>query len=184
MTLRTMHVTQSVEIAAPREKVWHKFQGKPTSWWGHPYLILDYGNTRIELPDGLGRTVTEHAGPHKASWGTVSQIYPGHVYAWTGAMGVGSASWGEVIFTFEDVDASRDSLLDSYTADEGDKTGTRVTVTHEHLGDISDDTIRTYDHGWADLIARLKTFVEDNVWLGSTGRNRPADFEFTPSVEL
>jgi uncharacterized protein YndB with AHSA1/START domain len=185
MTLTTMHVTQSIEIAAPREKVWDAFIGHPTSWWGHPYLALDYGNTRIEIPDGLGKTVTEHAGAHKLAWGTVSEIDPALSYAWTGTMAMNTKpSWGEVSFRFEDVDPRTGSIFETARADADTTPSTRVTVTHDHLGTISKDTIRTYDYGWADLIARLKTFVEDNVWLGSTGQNREAEFEFTPSVEF
>ena len=157
MSLRSFRLSQSIDIAAPRAEVWRSFREDTSRWWGAPYLLIEAAGSTLELPEELGGTVLESNGDHHASWGIVTELRPGHVYAWSGAMGMAAPSWGTVTYTFEDQD----------------ETATRVTVEHGHMADVSEETVTGYDRGWVDLNQRLRALVEDGAAHGLAGENRP-----------
>lgn len=164
MSLTSIHVVQSIPIAAPRPRVWTAFREHTSQWWGAGYSLLDESGSEFELPDELGAPILERQGAHQAAWGILTEIDPGHLYAWSGAMGMGAPSWGEVRYEF---------------TDHGQ--GTRVTVTHRHMGDLSPAIRDAYDHGWANLNARLRAYVEQGISLGTAGEDREPEFTFTPT---
>ncbi|MGO1393304.1 SRPBCC family protein [Agrococcus casei] len=162
----SIHITQAVEIEADATAVWEAFQSTPHDWWGHPYSLLD-GEGTIEFPAEAGAAVIERLGEATALWGVVSQCTPGSVYGWIGQMGMGAASHGEVVYSFE-----------------ASGTGTLVTVQHDFAlawGD-ADAMRESYDFGWADLSERLKRYVESGERYGFAGRNETPSFKFTPSA--
>ena len=163
----SIHITQTVDIAADAEAVWQAFQSTPHDWWGHPYSLLD-GEGTIEFPLEAGAAVVERLDDASALWGTVSQCVPGRLYGWIGQMGMGAASWGEVVFVLEAADSS-----------------TRVTVRHDFTLAWGDAAAmrESYDFGWADLLERLRRYAEDGERYGFADRNESPAFRFTPSQE-
>jgi len=159
MSLRSFRLSQSIDIAASRDEVWRAFREETSRWWGAPYLLIETQGSTLELPDQIGGTVLERNGEHHASWGIVTELHPGHVYAWTGAMGMAAPSWGTVTYTFDEP---------------ADAPGTtRVTVEHGHMADVSEQTVTGYDQGWADLHQRLRALVETGAEHGVAGSNGP-----------
>ncbi|PWH06089.1 hypothetical protein DEO23_09770 [Brachybacterium endophyticum] len=154
MSVTTMHVTQSVRITASREAVWRAFREHASQWWGAPYSLLDADGTEIEMPMEIGAPIIEHSGSHRAAWGILTEVDHERVYAWTGNMGMGGASWGTVTYEFADEDES-----------------TRVTVVHAQMAEIPDQVVAGYDAGWRDLNERLRLFVEEGETYGFTGKN-------------
>lgn len=154
VSLTTMHVTQSIVIAASREAVWRAFREHPSQWWGAPYTLLDQPGSAIEMPVEIGAPIVEHSGSHRAAWGILTEIDHERTYAWTGNMGMGGPSWGTVSYVF---------------ADEGE--GTRITVDHSQMGEIPDGVAAGYDAGWLDLNERLRLFVEEGEAFGLAGTN-------------
>jgi uncharacterized protein YndB with AHSA1/START domain len=161
MSLTTMHVTRSIVIAAPREAVWRAFREHTSQWWGAPYSLLDRPGSEIEMPVEIGAAIVEHSGSHRAAWGILTEIDHERTYAWTGSMGMGGPSWGTVTYVFADEE----------TAD--GTAGTRVSVDHTQMGDISEAVAAGYDAGWVDLGERLRLFVENGEAYGLAGLNTP-----------
>ena len=164
---RGVHIERTIDIAAERQEVWEAFLNAPQDWWGHPYSLLD-GESILEFPDEVGAAVVEQLDDASALWGIVSQFTPGRTYAWIGQMGMGTASHGEVVYSFESIDA-----------------GTRVTVRHDFSLAWGDEAAmrESYDYGWADLNERLKRYVESGERYGFSDRNEMPAFAFTPSNE-
>ena len=160
-------LVQSTEVAAHPERVWEALVDRTTAWWGAPYLLLD-GPSAIDLPLRAGDAVVEHLGDTSALWGAVTICAPRRVYAWHGQMGMGPGWESEVRFDLEPARA-----------------GARVRVRQDTLRLWGDADVaamrRSYDYGWADLLARLRIFVETGEQHGAGGRNAAPEFAFEPS---
>lgn len=163
------HLRQPTEIAAHPDRVWDALVDDPSAWWGAPYLLLD-GSSTVELPLRAGQPVVERLGDATALWGAVTICVPGRVYAWRGQMGMGPGWEGEVRFDIEPA-----------------RTGTRVSVRHDSArlwGDGDAAAMRrSYDFGWADLLARLRLLVETGVRHGSAGLDAAPEFAFEASID-
>lgn len=163
------HVIQATEVAAHPDGVWDALVDRTSAWWGAPYLLLE-GPSTIDLPLRAGDAVVEHLGDASALWGLVTICAPSRVYAWHGQMGMGPGWEGEVRFDLEPAAA-----------------GARVTVRHDSArlwgdGDVA-GMRRSYDYGWADLLARLRLLVETGAQHGAAGLNAAPEFAFEPSAE-
>lgn len=163
--IHSLHVVQAITISAPMERVWSALVDEPSQWWGSPYLLIEDGRTKLAIDARLGGQVEEIAAAHRASWGTITEISPGHILAWTGRMGMGGAATGTVTYRLDP---------------EGEDT--RVTVTHVAIGTFGQGAVDSYDYGWADLQARLRTWVQDGAAHGVAGRNATPEFTFEPSA--
>jgi uncharacterized protein YndB with AHSA1/START domain len=161
--VQEIRITQAVDIAAHADAVWHALVDEPSAWWGAPYLLLEGvlpgRSSVIELPVRAGEAVLEHAGDASALWGVVTECVPGASYAWRGQAGMGANVEGQVRFALEPRPR-----------------GTRVSLVHEAVllwgdGGGADAVQRSYDEGWADLLARLRALVETGARYGSAGRN-------------
>lgn len=156
MQINHLHVKLSVDIAADAGACFEALTGDISAWWGSPYLLLERPETRITLEPRLGGLVREHADGAEASWGTVTELEPGRTIAWTGRMGLGDAVVGTVRLTL--------------TGDDG---GTRIDLEHESIGAFGPGAQASYEHGWDDLLHRLKAFVERGEAYGVSGKNAP-----------
>lgn len=161
MDIRRLHVKQQIDIAADAHRCFEALTGDISPWWGSPYLLLDRPETRISAEPRLGGLVSEHADGEGASWGTVSELATDRLVAWTGRIGLGDAVTGTVRLTL--------------TEQAG---GTRIDLEHESIGAFTSQSQGSYDHGWRDLLHRLKSLIEDGESYGVSGRNTP-----TPSVQ-
>src|SRR5690625_1955188 len=164
-TINSLHVAQSITIAAPLERVWSALVDEPSQWWGSPYLLIADARPQLTIDAQLGGQVREVVADHQASWGTITDVSPGRLLAWTGGMGMGGAATGTVEYRLDP---------------DGD--GTRVTVTHVAIGPFAQGTIDAYDYGWADLQARLRAWVEDGSAYGVAGHNAAPEFSFEASA--
>lgn len=154
--VQRLQVTQQIKIGASPDRCFEALAGDISSWWGSPYLIIDRPETRLVVEPRLGGLVAEHAADHDYVWGTVSELRPGRLVAWTGRLGLGPAATGTVSYSLTPSD-----------------TGTTVDLVHESIGPFAPDEERCYSHGWRDLLLRLKVSLEEGVWYGAAGKNCP-----------
>ena len=156
MDIRRLHVAQQIDIAADARRCFAALIGDISAWWGSPYLLLDRPETRIRAEARLGGLVSEHAEGEEAAWGTVSELAPDRLIAWTGRIGLGDAVTGTVRFTLTERAGQ-----------------TRIDLEHESIGAFTPESQGSYDHGWHDLLHRLKTLIEDGAPYGIAGKNTP-----------
>ena len=154
MDIRRLHVRQQIDITADAHRCFEALTGDISPWWGSPYLLLDRPKTRISAEPRLGGLVSEHAEGEEAAWGTVSELATDRLVAWTGRIGLGDAVTGTVRFTLTEQDG-----------------GTRVDLEHESIGAFGAGSESSYDHGWRDLLHRLKALIEDGQSYGISGAN-------------
>ncbi|SDS36898.1 SRPBCC family protein [Agrococcus carbonis] len=150
------HVRTAIDVAAHPDRVWDALVDEPAAWWGAPYLMLG-GPSSIDLPLRAGEPVVEHLGAASALWGVVTACEPGRAYSWRGQMGMGASAEGEVRIVLEPAPG-----------------GTRVTLAHDGAvlwGGEGAALERSYDAGWADLLRRLRAFVETGARYGAAGSN-------------
>lgn len=100
MDIRRLHVTQQIDIDAEPRRCFDALTGDISPWWGSPYLLIDRPETRISADPRLGGLVCERADSDETAWGTVSELSPDRLVAWTGRIGLGGAVTGTVRFTW------------------------------------------------------------------------------------
>ncbi|MEU3273402.1 SRPBCC domain-containing protein [Saccharomonospora sp. NPDC006951] len=161
--IRHLQVRQRIEIAATAERCFSALTGDLSSWWGSPYLQLDRAETRISAAARLGGLVSERAEGHEIAWGTVSELAPDRIVAWSGRIALGNAASGTVRFTLTE--------HDGVTA--GAAGGTVIALEHESIGAFDPESERAFASGWNDLLHRLKAFVEAGTAYGVAGANQP-----------
>lgn len=162
MSIRHVHVELAIEIAAGAPEIWDLITGDISAWWGHPYLLID-GTPTLRVEPRLGGAVAERLGDREATWGTVIDVEPGARIAWYGPMGMGGAVIGTVTVALTPV--------------EGDAPRTLVDLRHEAVGAMPPGSQASYDHGWDDLLHRLRALAERGEAFGTAGANRaPPDF--------
>jgi uncharacterized protein YndB with AHSA1/START domain len=146
--VRRFDVRQEVLVEASPERVFDAALDI-TGWWGRPYLISKEA-TDIVLEPRPGGRVTEVWGKDQgALWATVTAIGRPRILELTGNIGIDTAV--VVVLRLE-------------LTPEGD--GTRVAFSLQASGDIPEGTEHTYGGGSADLLGRLKTFVETSTRQG------------------
>ena len=155
MDIRSLRVTQQIDIEATAERCYAALTGDLSSWWGSPYLLLDTPETRFSGAGEVGGLVVERSGGHEVAWGFVSELAPNEVVAWTGRIALGNAATGTVRYTL---------------TEHGNVTS--IALEHESIGAFDPDSERSYATGWHDLLHRLKALVEDGTAYGVAGENR------------
>jgi DNA-binding transcriptional ArsR family regulator/uncharacterized protein YndB with AHSA1/START domain len=148
--LVSIHIEQEVLIEAPRERVFDALTRHISAWWGAPYLI-DNRATAIRLEPRLGGRLVELWGEEEGGiWATVTRFRRNQRLDLTGPIGMSGAVVG--IATLELETRGRATVL---------------KLTHRAIGQVTDETRRSYSAGWSDLLAtRLKAFVEQGTRTG------------------
>ena len=152
--LASLHIRQTVDIAAPRAAVFEALTTDVAAWWGAPYLITGEAAADIVLepwPGGLFKEVTADGDGYV--WCLVEQVRRDTLITLSGRMGMREAIAGNIRFELEDHDG-----------------GTRLTLEHGAIGRLTAENEADFSAGWQDLLAtRLKGFVERGERPGLKG---------------
>jgi uncharacterized protein YndB with AHSA1/START domain/DNA-binding transcriptional ArsR family regulator len=146
---RTVHIEQEVAIGAPPEKVFDALTKRTAAWWGAPYLLGKPEDLVMELRPG-GRFYEVWGADEGALWATVSRVQRPGILELVGAMGMGGAVQGHLVFKLEPRGK-----------------GTVLRFSHRMMGQIPEGRREEYGAGWKDLLGvRLKAFVEEGTRFG------------------
>lgn len=144
--LGTVNLRLEVTVEAPPARVFAALTDEIGFWWGAPYLrdkerAVDFV---LEARPG-GRALEVWGDGAGAVWAEVTRIRAPEVLELTGRIGMTGPALSVVTFELAP-----------------DGKGTRVTLTHQAVGDVDDETRTGYQDGWTDLLeSRLKPYVED-----------------------
>lgn len=147
---RAARIHQQVEIAAPRQVVFHALTQRIGDWWGPPYLANpETTDLTLDLrPGGALREIWPDGGG--AVWGTIEILDAPRLIQFNSRAFMPGAVAGLVTFEL---------------AESGGVT--RVTVDHRVIGMFEADRPAIHEGGWGDLLGRrLKAFVETGERLG------------------
>jgi uncharacterized protein YndB with AHSA1/START domain/DNA-binding transcriptional ArsR family regulator len=150
--LGTVNLRLEITVAAPPKRVFAALTDHIGHWWGAPYLRDAERAVDIRLePRPGGRLLEVWGGDDGAVWGEVTRIRPPELLELTGRMGMSGPAYSVVTFEL---------------AAKGK--GTRVTLTHQGVGDVDAETSEQYHEGWTDLLTnRLKPYVESGTRSGA-----------------
>ncbi len=152
--LASLHIRQTIDIAAPRATVFRALTEELSAWWGAPYLLSGADAVDLVLepwPGGAFKEVTSDGGGYV--WCLVEQVRRDRLLTLSGRMGMRHALAANVRFELEDHDS-----------------GTRLMLEHGAVGRLDATTEAEFSAGWADLLGeRLKAFVERGERRGLKG---------------
>jgi DNA-binding transcriptional ArsR family regulator/uncharacterized protein YndB with AHSA1/START domain len=150
--LRTVNLRLEIAVAATPKRVFAALTEHIGHWWGAPYLRDKERATDFVLEPRPGGRVLEVWGSGEgAVWAEVTRIRPPEVLELTGRIGMTGPAYSVVTFEL---------------AAKGK--GTRVTLTHQGVGDFDEETVGGYQAGWEDLLHnRLKPYVESGTRSGA-----------------
>ena len=140
-------VEQSVIIAAKPERVWQAWIGEISHWWKGPYFVDRSRATGLVIEPQLGGRFMETWDDQGSGYlvGQVIEWLPPRRFAFTWMekawQGISTVVWVEV---------------------QPEGRGTRVTLVHEGFERLPDAAGQRggYDKGWADLLDKFKTYIE------------------------
>lgn len=140
--LRRIQIEQEIVIAAPPLRVFAALTDEVGRWWDHAFAPTPRA-IRLEPVVG-GRFYQEWDDTAGTLYATVTRVRPGAELTMVGPMGMRGPVQGVIEFAFEPHDG-----------------GTLLKLSHRALGELDDETERTYGEGWTRLLhRRLKPFVE------------------------
>jgi uncharacterized protein YndB with AHSA1/START domain/DNA-binding transcriptional ArsR family regulator len=150
--LKTVNLRLEIAIAAPPKRVFAALTDHIGHWWGAPYLRdKDRAVDFVLEPRPGGRVVEVWGDGEGAVWAEVTRIRPPEVLEITGRIGMTGPAYSVVSFEL----AARGK-------------GTVVTLTHQAIGDVDEETEADYREGWEDLLGnRLKPYVEAGTRSGA-----------------
>jgi uncharacterized protein YndB with AHSA1/START domain len=139
-------VEQSILIAAKRERVWQGWVHEMSAWWSKPYYIDPEKVTGLFMEPRLGGRLIEE-------WGGNAGYLIGHVIEWLPPQRL-SYTWSEKLW------AGIITVVNlEFTTVERQ---TRINLTHKGFERLPDgaEKRKSYDHGSADLLGKLKLYLE------------------------
>ncbi len=144
---RTVRVESEIEIAAPRDRVFHAITHETDSWFW-PGAPGDR-NPPSKLEPWVGGRFWRDESAAKGEgagelYATVATINPPEMLRMVGDFASQHAYAGAITLRLEEIDDGK----------------TRVLVTHTCSGDIPGDKVKEFDDGWRDELGNLKRFVE------------------------
>ena len=130
-----LDIRQSVDIAAPRERVFVALAREIDLWWGSGYRQTGKGS-QITLGLEIGADMMERdAAGHAVIWGRIEEIRaPDRLYL-SGRFAVPGAVAGRVHFDLEDSGV-----------------GCRLQVAHQAVGAIDPEARERFVAGWLELL--------------------------------
>lgn len=149
--LRTLNLRLEIDVAAPPKRVFAALTDHMGHWWGAPYLRDKDKATDFRVEARPGGRVQEVWGEDAgAVWAEVTRIRAPEVLELTGRIGMTGPAYSVVSFELKKKGK-----------------GTRVTLTHQAIGDVDAETEAGYRMGWTDLLEqRLKPYVESGTRSG------------------
>ncbi len=141
--ITTHHIEQEIIVSAPLETVFAALLDV-NGWWGHR-MSRQPDMLRLEPVVG-GRFWETRDGSDENGilWGMVTSIEPNDHIQFTGHMGMLGAILGNVVLC---------------TIPEEDGT-TRVTLSHQFMGDVPDYYLKGFGDGWANNLDWIKKLAE------------------------
>lgn len=140
-----LDIRQSVDIAAPRERVFNALTKDVDLWWGSGYRQTGKGS-RIALDLEIGANMVERdAAGHSVIWGRIEEIRaPDRLYL-SGRFAVPGAVAGRVHYDLEKAEV-----------------GCRLNVTHQAVGAIDQEVRERFVAGWLELLGtQLRRHLEE-----------------------
>lgn len=154
--LRSFQVAQDISIGAPPEKVFAALVDDVASWWGSPMLCTENPVDFVMEKEPGGAFYEKTADGEFAVWGRLTAFRENALVEYEGSVGLPHGVHGCV-------------RLEVEKAGEG----SLVKLSHSAVGIMREDTVKSYDMGWRDLLGRrFKAFVEEGVALGIRGENK------------
>jgi len=150
--LKTFNLRLEIVVAAAPKRVFAALTEHIGHWWGAPYLNDKERAVDFTLEPRPGGRVVEVWGEGEGVvWAEVTRIRAPKLLELTGRVGMSGPAYSVV--TFELTAKGK---------------GTRVTLTHQGVGDVDEETAAGYEGGWKDLLAnRLKPYVEAGTRSGA-----------------
>lgn len=141
----SLEIEQEVTIQAPPERVFDALTSEVGNWWSHAF---DDAPKAILLEPRVGGRFHEVWGDEEgALYATVTRLRRPSELRLAGPFGMSRPVQGVIAFALEPLEGGR---------------ATRLRLSHRAIGDLDDDTERTYDAGWRELLGtRLRRYVED-----------------------
>jgi uncharacterized protein YndB with AHSA1/START domain len=141
-------VEHNITLAATPERVWRALVEEMNQWWTKPYYNNEEHMTGQHMEQGLGGRYIEDWGDKGEGFliGTIVEWLPPFLLAhtWT------ERDWGGVN-TLVRLELAPDQ-----------HGGTTLKFTHDGFEHVPDSAHQRdeHQHGWGDLIGKLKTYLE------------------------
>lgn len=152
--LASLHIKQTVEIAASPGTVFAALTEGLGNWWGPPYVLSDAADDMV-LEPRIGGHFKEITGDGEGYiWCTVEQLIRDRLLTLSGRMGMRDAVAGLIRFELEEAGE-----------------GVRLSLEHRAIGELDEETEQAFSQGWRDLLeTRLKAYAERGEISGIRGR--------------
>jgi uncharacterized protein YndB with AHSA1/START domain len=129
-TVGTMSVEQELVIDAPPERVFAALTEQIGDWWSHTF----WGG-KVRLEPHVGGRFWEEASSGSALFANVTAIEAPSLLRLSGGLGMTGAVAGSVTFRLAE-----------------DGAGTRLSLSHSAVGEITGETEQSYTAGWTHLL--------------------------------
>jgi DNA-binding transcriptional ArsR family regulator/uncharacterized protein YndB with AHSA1/START domain len=142
-----MEIRQEVDLPATPERVFRSLTSQVGQWWTSPFRQAG-AESRLELLPEIGAAMIEHgAGGHSVIWARVEEIAPPSKLYLSGRFAVAGAIAGRVHFELASIPA-----------------GCRLTLAHQAIGAIADETRERFVGGWRELLDhRLRAHLAEGT---------------------
>lgn len=145
-TFDAHEITVETVIDAPPGEVWRALVKNTAAWWHEDYFIGSGPRTMIIEPKVGGRLYEDWGEGQGAVWATVTGVKTGEWLLLSGELTKDFGGPARVLTQFR-------------LAEEG--AGTRLTLTDCVYGRVGQETARSLDTGWQQLLGQcLKGYVE------------------------
>jgi len=142
-----IEIRQEVELPWAPENVFRALTRDVDRWWTSPFRQTQ-GTSRLELFPEIGAAMIERgAGAHDVVWARVEEIQPPAKLYLSGRFGMIGVVSGRIHY-------------DLFASDKG----TRLVLTHQAIGRITEETERNFSQGWSELLdRRLRAHLDGGI---------------------
>ncbi len=139
---RVAVATTSIDIDAPKAKVFDAFLNNPNGWFYENEESRKNTPTRCEPRLG-GKFYIEYPSNGFNVLGEITMIKHEHKIRMRGDCTMPQAVLMNMTISFEEIGS-----------------GTRVTIDHRMMGELEDSWAQEFEHGWSDGLEKLKSLME------------------------